>query len=493
MLIVDSTTDDAPYRHLPDVDAGQRGDEAPTVDHDEFVDLLALLREDVRLGAGKLSDDLRRVAGEATVLESAVRSLDELGHRLAAHAAAQTAGLPLLGTLRRLLQRHLHAVDAVLAVGGSDASAVAAVDEARQLSDLLSSTLTEVETALAPQRSHIEALAEVIELGTLRRRVDRSLGEQLDAARHRLERFEARLVLALRPPEAGERRREARLSVHIAARLHCGDRCWTGATVDLARGGALVAVETPFDRPPIGGCAKLELAELGAFPARIVALSAKGVHLAFDQLASARRVVLEGRLAALVALDAPFLDLARWAAREVEALFARGIAAGEITDAALFSSPAALLVGSVEAAGAGEGVALAATARDFLGQRLAPLQTQIAACRDETAYATCTDRHGYLPVVTAGPAAARRGNGQSAGSPPLLQNSGKLDESCNGIMAARSRRQHVAYMPDPQTREIAVPITVEGRHWGAFRLGFRPSGGNSRQVRSGEPRSSSTK
>ncbi len=491
MLIVDSTTDESPHCHLPDVDPGRRRHDAPTGDHEALLDLLALLREDIRLGAGQLSYDLRRVAGDATVLETKVRGFDELGHKLAAHGAAQAAGLPLLGTLRRLVQRHLEAVDAVLDGVGSAASAVAGVDEARRLGELLSSALTEIETALAPQQAHIEALAEMMELSTLRRRADRGLDEQIDAARYRLERFEARLLLTLRPPEAGERRREARLPVHIAARLHCGERCWTGATVDLARGGALVAVETPFDRPPIGGCARLELAELGAFPARIVALSAKGVHLAFDQLASARRVVLERRLAALVAVDAPFLNLARWAAREVEALFARGIAAGEITETALFSTPAALLVGSVEAAGAGESVALAATARDFLGERLAPLQAQIAACRDETAYATCTDRHGYLPVVTAGPAVARDADDRRAGRPSLLQCSGKLDESCNGMMAARSRRHYVASMPDPQTREIAVPINVEGRHWGAVRLGFRPSSGVSGQSHVGGTESTS--
>ena len=481
MLIVDSTTDDAPHRHPSDMDPGQPDHAVSPADHDALVDLLALVREDVRLAVGQLAHDLQHIADDATALESAVCGLEEVGHNLATHAAAQTAALPLLGTLRRQLQRQLEAVDAVLAGAGAaapdaaapDASAAAAAgDEARQLGAVLRSVLGEVETAFAPRRSHIEAVGRVIELGTERHHADRCLGGQIDRARHRLERFEARLSMTLRPPEAGERRREARLPVRIAAKLHCGDRCWSGATVDLARGGALVAVETPFDRPPIGGCARLELAELGAFPARIVASSAKGVHLAFDRLAPARRAVLDSRLAALVALDAPFLNLARWAAREVEALFARGIAAGEITEAALFSSPAALLVG---AAATGEGTALAATARDFLGEKLAPLQAQIAACRDETAYATCIDRHGYLPIVTAGPAAARAANGQSTPAPPLLECGGKLDESCNGIMAARSRQPHFAYMPDPQTREMAVPITVESRHWGAFRLGFRPA------------------
>jgi|GEM_PF-2562166 len=57
----------------------------------------------------------------------------------------------------------------------------------------------------------------------------------------------------------------------LASHARGADRRWTGETIDLARGGAPVAVETVFERPPIGGCARLELADLGTFRARIEA------------------------------------------------------------------------------------------------------------------------------------------------------------------------------------------------------------------------------
>ena len=476
MLVDDSTTDDAPFRQQAEVEPRPSAHDAAGLAHAELVDLLALLREDVRFGVGKLRHELGLLADDATSLERAVGGLDRAGHRLASHAAAQTAALPRFGMLRRLLDRQLKAVDAVLDAAGVSGSPPSAAEEARQLGGLLTDALTELEAAFAPQPAHTEALGTVVEVGALRLGVNQDVGERLAATRHRLERFESRLLLALRPPGAPERRREPRLPVRIAASLRCGDRRWTGQTVDLARGGALVAVETAFERPPIGGCAGLELAGLGVFAARIVGLSAKGVHLGFEQLAPERRAAVDGHLAAIAALDAPFFQLARWAAREVEASFARGVAAGQISDLALFASPAALFLGAPEAAGMDPSVALAIAARAFLGQRLAPLQAQIALGRREIVYATCTDRHGYLAVVTPGPAAATSASGHGEAPPPILAMSGSLDESYDGMLAARARQQLLAHTASPGLYEIAVPITVEGRHWGAFRIGFRRAG-----------------
>ena len=471
MLLAATTTDMDFDTHPGEADSGREADHAATRQHAELLDLLALLQEDIRLGAGQLSRDLREVAGEASRLERAVVDLDEAGHALVTHAVARTAALPLLDALRRRLDRHLRVVESLGDAPGERQQAAA---EAKELGPLVTSVLAEIEAALAPQAAQTEALARIIETAALRPRPDERASVQIDATRRRLQRFEARLLLALRPPWSGERRREPRLPVRITASLQCGERRWSGETVDLARGGALLVLETTFERPPIGGCARLELADLGLFSARIVALSAKGVHLAFAELTPQLQSVLDGRLAALVALDAPFVNLARWAAREVEALFARGVAAGEITDAALFASPAALHVAGPDEIAAD--AALAATARDFLRPRLAGLQAQIAACREEILYATCCDRHGYLAAVTAGPAAARDGAASDdEASAPVLR-SDSLDDSFHGIQAARSRDDHIACMPTAARREIAVPITVGGRHWGAFRVGFRPAG-----------------
>jgi len=472
---------------------GSSGDEAAAL-----LDLFELLREDVRLGAATLGRELKRMATEATMLEHTIDTLDAAGHALAVQAAAQAAALPRLGMLRRLLDRQLTALAglAETAAGpGADAAARGrSVEEAKALGASLAQGLNELGAVMSPSDAYTEALSRVIGASAVRRGAEGSLKTGIEASRRRLERFEARLLLALRPPGAAERRREVRLPVRLAAVLHCGDRRWRGETVDLARGGTLVALEASFDRPPVGGSVRLELADLGPFPARIVGLSAKGVHLAFDDPTPAQCAVLEGRLAALAALDAPFVNLARWAAREVEASFARGVASGEITQATLFASPATLLATGeseptgrhpVPAAGPSTGadVAMAAAARTFLQQRLPPLQKQIAASHGEIVYATCADRHGYLAIVTAGAAVGAIAAGSADQVPPILGRGGRLDDSDSGLLAARSRLPHCVTAPSRGLREVAVPITVEGRHWGAFRLGFAPTsdGGTRRE------------
>lgn len=469
MLFAETTTDEASLCHFEAAGPRGRDAEASADPHADYADLLALLREDVRLGVARLSHDLQALTSDAKATEQAIADLGAAGHTLASHAVARTAALPLSGTLRRLLDRHLQVVESLLQ---DRVAEPLAAGEARELGALATGVLGELEAAFAPQPAHTEALARVIEIGAPRQRPEESISKRLEATRRRLERFEARLALALRSPGTNERRREPRLPVRIAVNLQCGDRRWVGETVDLARGGALVAVETVFERPPIGGYARLEVAELGSFSARIVALSARGVHLAFTELTPERRAVLDGRLAAVVAGDAPFVNIARWAAREVEASFARGVAADQITETALFASPAALIAGLPEAA-ASTGAAI--LARDFLAERLAPVQAQIVAGRDEIVYAMCCDRHGYLPAVTRGAAAAHASADGTAEPARLGLASGAVDDSDYGIKAARIRCDHLVSMPTSEIREIAVPITIGGRHWGAFRLGFRPT------------------
>lgn len=240
MQFGETITDEALPSHFGAIESRGREHDASADAGAEFEDLLALLREDIRLGATQLSRDLKIIAAETAAAERAIVGLDAVAHTLVSHTVAQTAALPLLGTLRRLVDSHLQVVERLLEGGAGD---VAVAGEARELGQLLNSVLSELETAFAPQPAHTEALARVIEIAALRQRPAQTNSERLEATRRRLERFEARLVLALRSPGTNERRREPRLPVRIAASLRCGDRCWIGETVDLAMGGALVAVE----------------------------------------------------------------------------------------------------------------------------------------------------------------------------------------------------------------------------------------------------------
>ncbi|KMO12690.1 PilZ domain-containing protein [Methylobacterium platani] len=88
----------------------------------------------------------------------------------------------------------------------------------------------------------------------------------------------ASAALADAAREAGERRRDRRFPVTLSARLHHGGRSCRTEILNLSRGGLLLAPVAAVALVP-GAPIRIEAASIGEVEARVVSLSALGIHV----------------------------------------------------------------------------------------------------------------------------------------------------------------------------------------------------------------------
>jgi methyl-accepting chemotaxis protein len=279
-----------------------------------------------------------------------------------------------------------------------------------------------------------------------------------------------RLVTVLRQTQGGDRRRDIRWPVEVAARLSGAGRSWRGATVDLSRGGALLRLEAPDPAPP--GRVRVDLDGIGAFPARVVARSPLGLHLAFAEPAAADAERLAGRLATAEAEAQREITHAQTGARRVAEAFEAAIAAGRIGRAELFST-------DYRPVPASDPQQYLTPALPFLEETLTPiLETMLAADRNVT-FCVAVDINGYLPVHNRAFSQPQR-PGDPVWNAANARNRRIFDDR-TGLLAARNTQPFLVqtYARDlgggrtVMMREVDAPIWVDGAHWGGFRTACR--------------------
>ncbi|WP_162561094.1 PilZ domain-containing protein [Methylobacterium terrae] len=79
----------------------------------------------------------------------------------------------------------------------------------------------------------------------------------------------------------GERRRDRRFPVTLSARLRHGDRSYRTEILNLSRGGLLLAPVAAIPLGP-GAAIRIEAASIGEVEARVVSLSALGIHVRLE-------------------------------------------------------------------------------------------------------------------------------------------------------------------------------------------------------------------
>ncbi|TNC15710.1 PilZ domain-containing protein [Methylobacterium terricola] len=81
--------------------------------------------------------------------------------------------------------------------------------------------------------------------------------------------------------DGAERRRDRRFPVTLSARLRHGGRSYRTEILNLSRGGLLLAPVTTAPLLP-GASIRIEAASIGEVEARVVSLSALGIHVRVD-------------------------------------------------------------------------------------------------------------------------------------------------------------------------------------------------------------------
>ncbi|WP_198376825.1 methyl-accepting chemotaxis protein, partial [Neoroseomonas rubea] len=170
--------------------------------------------------------------------------------------------------------------------------------------------------------------------------------------------------------------------------------------------------------------------------------------------------------------DTPFIEAAQKAARRIAAGFEAALAAGEITEAALFDEAYRPIPGTDPRQ--------METGFTALTDRLLPaIQEPMLAIDPRVVFCAAVDRNGFLPTHN-----RKFGQPQRPGDPvwnAANARSRRIFDDRTGLAAARNRKPFLlqAYRRDMGGGQVAVmkdcsaPILVRGRHWGGLRLAYR--------------------
>lgn len=170
--------------------------------------------------------------------------------------------------------------------------------------------------------------------------------------------------------------------------------------------------------------------------------------------------------------DSPFIRAAQAAAAEVSAAFESAVAGGEIGLAQLFDEAYRPIEGSQPAQHL--------TAFNALTDRLLPtIQERFLALDPKVVFCIAADRNGYIPTHNRAYCQPQRPGDVAWNTAHSRWR--RIFNDRTGLASARNTRPFLlqTYRRDMGggqfvlLKEAAVPIVVQGRHWGGLRLAFK--------------------
>jgi methyl-accepting chemotaxis protein len=171
--------------------------------------------------------------------------------------------------------------------------------------------------------------------------------------------------------------------------------------------------------------------------------------------------------------DTPFIDLARTTAAEIAALFEEAVRTGQISLSDLFDDVYRPVPGSDP-----QQVLTRFTA--FTDRVLPAIQEPILKVDERIVFAAAIDRNGYLPTHNL---VYSRPQGDDPVWNAANCRNHRIFADRTGLGAGRNTRPFLlqTYRRDMGggnfvlMKDISAPIMVRGRHWGGFRMGYRPA------------------
>jgi methyl-accepting chemotaxis protein len=278
-----------------------------------------------------------------------------------------------------------------------------------------------------------------------------------------------RFVTIVRQTEGADRRRHDRYPVDLTVTLSSGGRYLTTRTIDISAGGVLMA---PVDgiAETVGSMFDFDLEPVGRLSARVVAVTALGFHCAFDHLSPAAQDGLADLMADIEQEYRPLVSTATNAARQIEAMFDEAASSGRLSREQLFDTRYRPIPGTSPPQ---YGTAYTQVLEDLLPG----IQEPLLLSDNRLSFCFAIDRNGYVPVHN-----RKYAQPQHPGDPAwnsVNSRNKRIFDHRTDLIAARSSRPFVIQSSIHEVagrmvvlREIAVPIRVFGRHWGAFRTAY---------------------
>lgn len=280
-----------------------------------------------------------------------------------------------------------------------------------------------------------------------------------------------RFIPTLRHSSFADRRLHDRFPVEHSAKARLGTVDFVSHTIDLGRGGVLLA--RPDDRSLMPGLSgSIEIADLPPLPCRMAAMSELGLHVAFDRHGFDGNRLLDGLIESIENSYRPLIERAQTFAVEVATLMEEALGARLIDEVELFDV---------------DYIAVPETEpRQYRNRALPALEAILPTLLGRTLasdprllFTIAIDRNGYIPVHNAAYAMPQR-PADPVWNASHSRNMRIFDDRA-GIAAARSVRPFLvqSYPRDmgggvtEMVREVDAPLRVKGRHWGGVRMAYR--------------------
>jgi methyl-accepting chemotaxis protein len=304
-------------------------------------------------------------------------------------------------------------------------------------------------------------------------------GESVAKAGHAVTTFaqklKSRCAVLMRSAEKEgdrlERRKDERLPCSLKIEIAVPRGMISAPVYEISMGGILVG-GTDAEALAQGQSFDATLQDVGACRIRIVQRSKAGAHAQFERPNTALIEKIEDKIWSIQDDNTEAVTRAMEAGAALRKIFENGIDSGAISIEDMFDTD------YVEIAGT-DPVQYRTKILDWADRALPPFQEAFLAKDKRMAFCAMTDTNGYLPVhnkIYSHPQRPGDVTWNTANS-----RNRRIFNDPAGLAAGRNRRAYLiqSYARDMgngntvMMREIDVPVSVKGRHWGGFRTAYR--------------------
>jgi methyl-accepting chemotaxis protein len=282
------------------------------------------------------------------------------------------------------------------------------------------------------------------------------------------EKLRSRFVVFLRETSVGNRRRHDRLPIDQPVTFACRDQFYSGHTVDLSEGGALIALPEQSN-VSIGSTAVADIEGIGQCSARVCARSDLGFHVQWLNPSPRFMGRLCARLETIRQENAGLIVSAIDAAHSISVAIEQAILDRRLTMESLFDANYELIQGSDPAQ-------YRTSALEVLEAVLLPIQDALVDSIPQLDFCVAIDRNGWIPVHNARYSLPQRPDNPAWNA--MHSRNRRIFDDRAGLAAGRNVRPSLiqTYNRDLGSgifvlmREVDTPIQIFGRHWGGFRM-----------------------
>ena len=285
------------------------------------------------------------------------------------------------------------------------------------------------------------------------------------------QKLKSRCAVLLRQNERGDASKQNCLPCSLKIELTTPRGVVTAPVYEISLDGILIS-GPEAEKLAAGESFAAVLQDIGACRIRIGARTKAGTQAQFERPEAAVVEKIEDKLWAIQDDNTEAVTRAMEAGRELNKIFENAVASGAISLDDLFDE------NYVEIAGSNP-VQFRTKFLDWADRALPALQEAFLARDKRAAFCAMIDRNGYLPVHNKIYSHPQK-PGDVAFNTANCRNR-RIFNDAAGLAAGRNTRAYLiqTYARDMgngvtvMMREIDVPVSVRGRHWGGFRTAYR--------------------